>query len=291
MAAMAAIGYQAGDAPAIERAAQRAEQLAAKHRGIGLQALAVQTSGTAQLARREREAVATLRRALRLWTEMDAPYEAAEARLLLAAALRNAGDARGAEREVDAARVGFEKLGAKMPQEPAAPEAVARRTFFFSDVVGSTQLVEAIGDQAWSELLRWLDGSLRSCFASHSGEEVDHAGDGFFVAFPDSRSAIDCAISIQRNLADHRREHGFAPRLRIGVHATDASYSGGRYRGRGVHEASRIAALAGPDEILASRESVPPGVDYRDSREVSVKGIARPLEIVRVDWRPPSSRP
>ncbi|MDQ6793456.1 MAG: adenylate/guanylate cyclase domain-containing protein [Chloroflexota bacterium] len=155
---------------------------------------------------------------------------------------------------------------------------------FFSDIVGSTQLVEAIGDEAWTDVVAWLDGAMRECFAHHGGEEVDHAGDGFFVAFGDSASAIECAISIQRRLADHRRQHGFAPRVRMGVHTTSASQAGGRYRGRGVHEASRIAALAGPDQIVASRATVPAGVSVSEPREVTVKGISKPLEVVRIDW-------
>ena len=293
LAALAMIGYQAGDVAAIQRVAPRAEELAAVHRGAGLQALALQVRGTAQLALRDPQALKTLRHAVRLWNEIDAPFEVAELRVLLAAALRFAGDDHGARREIEASRAAFESLGALLDAERVAgmletsghSSPVARRTFFFSDVVGSTQLVEAIGDQAWSALVAWLDGSLRSCFESHGGEEVDHAGDGFFVAFPDSKSAVECAISIQRNLADHRRDHGFAPRLRIGLHAADASSSAGRYRGKGVHEASRIGALAGPDEILASRESVPAGFEVSEQREVTVKGLSRPLEIVRVEWR------
>lgn len=57
------------------------------------------------------------------------------------------------------------------------------RTFMFTDIVKSTTLVEAIGDDAWEDLLRWHDVTLRSLFAGHGGEEIDHAGDGFFVAF------------------------------------------------------------------------------------------------------------
>jgi class 3 adenylate cyclase len=51
-----------------------------------------------------------------------------------------------------------------------------------------------------------------------------------------------------------------------------------------VHEASRIAALAGPDEILASRVTVPAGFPVSEPREVAVKGISKPVEVVRVDW-------
>jgi class 3 adenylate cyclase len=259
--------------------------------------LALQARGNAQLGRGDPAAQKTLRQTLRLWQEIDAPYEAALVRLLLARALRQSGDEAGAIREGQAALAVFERLGAgpdaahaklwleePAPLQSSAPE-VAQRTLFFSDIVGSTQLVEAIGDQSWTQLVAWLDGSMRECFKSHRGEEVDHAGDGFFVAFPDSKSALDCAISIQRDLADHRRKHGFAPRVRIGIHATSASHAGGRYRGRGVHEASRIAALAGPDEIVASRATVPPTFRVSEAREATVKGISKPLEVVTIDWR------
>jgi class 3 adenylate cyclase len=279
-----------------ERAAQQVEALAAGQSGPGLQVLGLQARGSVQLAGGDPEAQKTLRQTLRLWQNIDAPYEAALVRLLLARALRQSGDEAGARREGEAALGVFERLGAgpdaararRWLEEPSVPEsapAVAQRTLFFSDIVDSTKLVEAIGDQAWTELVSWLDGSLRQCFADHGGEEVDHAGDGFFVAFADSTSALQCAVSIQRKLADHRRAHGFAPRLRIGIHATSASQTAGRYRGRGVHEASRIASLAGPDEIVASRETVPSGFAASAPLEVSVKGISKPLEVVRIDWK------
>lgn len=285
------IACELGELDIAEQAVQRAESLAEGQPGGGLRALAAQARGCMQLARNDPEAHRTIRRALRLWQEIDAPYEVAQARLLLSRALRKVGDEVGARREIDAAVAGFDRLGAQADASLAkqmlgggSPATVARRTFLFSDVVGSTELVQAIGDRAWHDLLIWLDGSLRSCFQSHTGEEVDHAGDGFFVAFPDARSALDCAISIQRKLADHRREHGFAPRIRIGVHATSARQSAGRYRGRGVHEASRIASLAEADEIVASAESVPPGFAMSEPREVMVKGIGKPLQVVTVGW-------
>jgi class 3 adenylate cyclase len=52
-----------------------------------------------------------------------------------------------------------------------------------------------------------------------------------------------------------------------------------------VHEASRIAALAGPDEIVASRASVPDGFSASEPRETTVKGISNPIEVVTIDWR------
>jgi class 3 adenylate cyclase len=298
LVALAGIAYELGMLDVVERAAQQTEKMATGQNGLGLKVLGLQALGTLQLARGDADAHKTLRRALRLWQDIDAPYEAAIVRLLLARALRQNGDEAGAGRECEAAVAAFDKLGAMPDAErarrlaldttPSSPtpsaSRTAQRTLFFSDIVGSTQLVEAIGDEAWTGLVAWLDGAMRECFAQHGGEEVDHAGDGFFVAFADPASAIECAIGIQRKLADHRREHGFAPRVRIGVHATSASQAGGRYRGRGVHEASRIASLAGPDEIVASRSTVPPTFHTSEPREAAVKGISKPLELVTIDW-------
>lgn len=296
LAAEVEIACDLGQLDVAERAAERVGSLAEGQRGLGLLVLGVQARGTVQLAQGDVEAHMTLRRALRLWQDINAPYEAALARLLFARALRRTGDEAGARRECGAALAAFERLGARPdaerarrlasePRTSAEPVTrTAQRTLFFSDIVGSTPLVEAIGDEAWTHLVAWLDSAMRKCFADHGGEEVDHAGDGFFVAFPDSTSALQCAVSIQRKLADHRREHGFAPRVRIGVHATSVGQGGGRYRGRGVHEASRIASLAGPDEIVASRQTAPAGFSLSEPREVTVKGIAKPLEVVTVDW-------
>ncbi|HEV2035359.1 MAG TPA: adenylate/guanylate cyclase domain-containing protein [Candidatus Dormibacteraeota bacterium] len=295
LAAVVDIACALGDIKRAEEAVQRVESMAQGQRGLGLQVLALQARGTVEVAKGNPDAHTILSRAMRMWQEIDAPYEMAMVRLLLARALRQTGDAAGALRECEAALATFERLGAQrdatrareLASAPATPtKTMATRTLLFSDIVGSTQLVEAMGDDAWADLVVWLDAAMRECFAGHGGEEVDHAGDGFFVAFPDPTAALDCAVQIQRRLADHRRQHGFAPRLRMGIHATSASHSSGRYRGRGVHEASRIASLAGPDEIIASRASVPPEFSVTDPKTVTVKGISRPLEVVTVDWKP-----
>jgi len=168
---------------------------------------------------------------------------------------------------------------------PATPRRVMK-TFVFTDIVSSTQLVEAIGDEAWEVLLRWHDETLRSLFATHDGEVIDSAGDGFFVGFDSPDSALACAVAIQRRLAEHRKASGFAPQLRIGVHASEATQTSRAFRGKGVHEAARIAALAGAAEILASKATAA-GTKYRagDPRPVNLKGIAEPVEVVSIDWR------
>ena len=160
------------------------------------------------------------------------------------------------------------------------------KTFMFTDIVGSTNLVEVMGDEAWETLLRWHDQTLRGLFVAHQGEEVVATGDGFFVGFDSPDAAVTCAVAIQRTLAEHRVKHGFAPQVRIGLHASDATQVGTNFRGKGVHEAARIAALAGGGEILASTDTVAgTRFSFGGARHETLKGITEPVEVVTVEWR------
>ncbi len=161
-----------------------------------------------------------------------------------------------------------------------------QKTFMFTDIVKSTNLVEALGDEAWQGVLRWHDETLRSQFGAHHGEEVAATGDGFFVAFESPDEALACAVAIQRQLADHRITAGFAPPVRIGVHAAGATQIGRNFSGKGVHEASRIAGLAQGGEILASRETASGGrFPVSEPRTVDIRGMTESIEVVSVEWR------
>jgi class 3 adenylate cyclase len=166
-----------------------------------------------------------------------------------------------------------------------APNRRVLKTFMFTDVVGSTNLVEALGDEAWDTLLRWHDTTLREVFTAHEGREISTTGDGFFVSFDSPEAAVAAAIAIQRRLAEHRQKAGFAPQVRIGLHASDAQQVGDNFRGKGVHEASRIAGLATAGQIIASLSTV--GESYRSAgvRSELLKGLSEPMEVVTIDWR------
>ncbi len=167
-----------------------------------------------------------------------------------------------------------------------SPTQRVQRTFMFTDIAGSTNLLEAMGDEAWQSLLSWHDKTLRSLFGANRGEEVVATGDGFFVAFASPDDALACAVAIQRDLAAHRASAGFAPQVRIGVHASDATKVGRNFTGKGVHEAARIGGLAEGGEIVASADTAAGGqFATRDARTVTVKGISDPIEVVTVDWR------
>jgi class 3 adenylate cyclase len=296
------VALAAADGERAAEAAGELERIATRYGTEAFQASARSARAKVALAGGDvPDAVRTAREALQLWQAAEAPYEAARARLLLADAHAAAGHIEDAALELGAAAATFDRLGAQRDLRTArdrlariassADSAASRRaahTFMFTDIVRSTNLVEAIGDDAWADLVAWHDKTLRSLFAAHGGEEIDHAGDGFFVAFAMPESALDCAVAIQRSLAAHRREHGFAPQVRIGLHATEATAHGAGYKGRGVHEAARISAVAEGSEIVASRATVAGnGSAYpiSEPRRIELKGIEAPVELVSVDWR------
>jgi class 3 adenylate cyclase len=241
--------------------------------------------------------IAELRKAVRQWTEADLPFETAQARRCLALAHRSDGDEGSAVLELRAAHAIFEQLGATLEAErcfemiQAGENKAGRRvarTFMFTDIVGSTNLLETIGDEAWEDVVRWHDDTLRAAIESKRGEIVHTTGDGFFATFADANTAASCAVVIQRLLAEHRHQHGFAPQVRIGLHAAEATIMADDYAGLGVHEAARVGALGVGGEIVVTCETVegePIPYVLTDERAVPLKGIARPVRVASIDWR------
>jgi class 3 adenylate cyclase len=296
------IALAGGDLETAGAAVAELESIAADYKRPVFEAGALTGRGELLLGEdRPAEASPLLGRSWRLWQQSDLPYESARARLHYAEALAAEGDPESARRDFRAARGAFERLGATLDVQRVdallgddtasstrASERVAK-TFMFTDIVTSTDLIGLIGDDAWSELLRWHDRALRSAFAQHRGEEVNSTGDGFFVAFERASDALECAVDIQRRLAKHRREHGFAPKVRIGIHTAAATRAGRDYQGRGVHVAARIGAAADGEEILVSGaaqggiSSVRFGLS--EPRQLTLKGVDEPVEVRSVDWR------
>ena len=298
------IGLAAGDLESARETVNELEAIAAKAGG-GLALGASAHCARGALALFEADLVSadrSLRAGWQLWQDLEAPYEAARARVLMAASCRAQGDEPGARLELQAARTAFERLGARRDARivtqllggagevgvgPATAERVTT-TFLFTDIVKSTNLVEAIGDEAWQELMRWHDHTLRSLIAEHVGEEIRHAGDGLVASFRDPTKAVECAVAILRRLAQHRQAHGFALQLRVGVHTTAVNRRGLDYAGKGIHEAARIGALAEGGEILASAGTLAHTTgQFRGSepRAVTLKGISEPVQVMSIDWR------
>ena len=280
-----------GDEQAAAESVVELEELARRFGTAGPAAAAAVARGQVALHRGDtKEAIAALREGVRTWSEVDAPYEAAQARVLLARALTADGDDAGARLELKAAARLVDEFGVAVDLDiaPARPEGARTiRTFLFSDIVDSTRLSEAMGDAAWEPLLRWHDRTLRAEFERWNGEEIKHGGDGFFVAFGQADDGIACAAAIQRALARHRAEHGFAPSIRIGLHAGEATSRDGDYFGSAVTRAARISAAAGAGEVLASADLVAGcrhAVPLSGERTLELKGIAEPVVAVLVTW-------
>jgi class 3 adenylate cyclase len=295
------IALMCGDIDEARTAVEELNTIAGSYSAPAMQAAA--EAANAELARATgtlEVAVTAAKRSAKLWKQADIAYEASRMGVFLAECYAAEGDREGAELELRSAISVFEKLGAgpdalaasdklRGLANAAAPEGRrVAKTFMFTDIVKSTNLLEAIGDEAWTDLIRWHDEALRTLFAAHAAEEVDHTGDGFFVAFESADAAVGCAIGIQRALAEHRRAHGFAPQVRIGLHAAEVTGVDKNYRGKGVHEAARIGALAEGSEILASAataEALATPVKMSESRAAMLKGVAEPVQVVAVLWR------
>ena len=200
------IGIAAGDLDSVAEQVAKLEQIAGSFRTTAVTATAEYARGLLLLAQGDTAtALARQRHALELWHEMGAPYEIARARTALGEALRADGDEGTARLEFESAKTAFERLGAlpdakHVGQLLGDDQAIAaragervQRTFVFTDIVGSTPLVEALGDDAWEELIHWHDQTLRTIFSRYGGTEVSQTGDGFFVAFEDASAAIEAA--------------------------------------------------------------------------------------------------
>jgi class 3 adenylate cyclase len=244
------------------------------------------------------EAASELLAGVQEWTVVDAPFEGAQARVLLANAHAAEGDLAGARLEMETAAGIFKRLGARTAAMEASRQleglskdhaagALGHRAYLFTDIVKSTDLIALIGDDAWSELVSWHDRTMRELFREHKALDIETRGDGFFAVFDGVAAAAGCAIAIQRALSDHRRRHGFAPRVRIGLHAGVSHRVEDGYHGAGVHVAARIAALAEGDQILASTSSIDsvPDLELADRHEVTLKGIREPVEVGAIVWR------
>jgi class 3 adenylate cyclase/tetratricopeptide (TPR) repeat protein len=304
--AMVEIAVAAGDLAAADGAAEELADLAGRVDAPIIRARAATARAAVQIAHGDAAgAVASARRAAALWRDLDAPWDAARSRVLLGEALAADGATDPAALELQAARAVFERLDAvldlrrvdallaKLGRDVAptiaagGPERVLR-TFVFTDIVDSTKLAAAVGDEAWDRALRWHDRTLRAVTAEHGGEEVKRTGDGFFLAFDDADRAIEWALTVQRRLAEPPPDLGVAIAIRIGMHQAEANRSGLDYVGGGVNIAARITREAGGAEILVShatldgtrRQFAVSGVG-----RVTLRGVPEPVEVAAVDWR------
>jgi DNA-binding NarL/FixJ family response regulator/class 3 adenylate cyclase len=127
-------------------------------------------------------------------------------------------------------------------------------TLVFTDVEGSTQLVQQLGD-GYAQVLADHRRLLRDAVASGEGHVVDHRGDEFFVAFGDARRAADSIVALQRAFADHDWPQGIELRVRVGMHTGEPAIREETYFGLDVHRAARICQAGSGGQVLVSQRT------------------------------------
>jgi DNA-binding NarL/FixJ family response regulator/class 3 adenylate cyclase len=159
-----------------------------------------------------------------------------------------------------------------------------RRTFLFTDIEGSTPLLEEHGEvytTAQSEHRRLL----RKICAGRSGDEVGTAGDGYFAAFATAADAVAAAIECQQALRAHVWPAGCELRVRMGLHTGEATSEGGDYAGLAVHTAARVSAAAHGGQILLSEvtaQEVGGTVALQDLGRHRLRGVSEPVGLHQV---------
>jgi adenylate cyclase len=159
----------------------------------------------------------------------------------------------------------------------------------FSDIEGSTELNERLGDKEWVRLLARHDAAVRSAITRYDGHVIKTQGDGFMAAFGSSEAAVRSAIAVQQAFERGARKGRASVLIRIGIHYGDVVHRDNDIFGRNVAQAARVAALADGGEILVSRavaDSVSgcDGIAFSEPREVQLKGLAGGHEVAAVEW-------
>ena len=150
-------------------------------------------------------------------------------------------------------------------------------TVLFTDIADSTEKVASLGDRRWRELLEQHHDLVRRELRRHRGQEVDTAGDGFLATFDGPARAVECAIAVR----DALRHLGIE--IRAGLHTGECEVIAGKVGGLAVHIGARVAASAGPGEVLASSTvkdlTVGSGIKFVDRGPHELKGIPEPWRL------------
>jgi predicted ATPase/class 3 adenylate cyclase len=180
------------------------------------------------------------------------------------------------------------------PTSPAASPGVVTgpggtRTFLFSDIEGSTRLLDELGGAAYKAVLERHAALLRAAFAAHGGQEEGTEGDSFFVVFESATEAVLAAVDAQRALATESWPDGVDVRVRMGLHAGEAASSAAGLVGLDINRAARIAAAAHGGQVVVSdtvrsltAADLAPAVTLRGLGNHRLKDLREPQPLAQV---------
>lgn len=179
----------------------------------------------------------------------------------------------------------LQSIGADSEAWTLAGQVSGTSTLLFTDIVESTALSQAMGDAAWSHLIRDHLETVRRVVESEGGSVVKTLGDGGMYAFASGSSALNAAVKTQRRLAD---ASGQGIQVRIGVHTGDVVESDGDFVGLTVSKAARVAAAAEGGQILVSGTTQGlvsgSGFDFGSPITVELKGLPGAHELFPLNW-------
>jgi predicted ATPase/class 3 adenylate cyclase len=189
---------------------------------------------------------------------------------------------------------------APRPTARTAPLPTGAVTFLFTDVEGSTRLLQELGDR-YAAARDEHAAIVRQAIEAGGGVEVSTEGDSFFVAFASPLAAVRAVVAAQRGLAAHDWPPGRPVRVRMGLHTGEGVLGGDNYVGIDVNRAARIAAAGHGGQVLVSdatralvEHALPEGTSFRDLGAHRLKDIALPehlhdlvVEGLRADFPPP----
>jgi len=162
-------------------------------------------------------------------------------------------------------------------------------TFFFTDIEGSTRLLQAIGGR-WQGVVEDHNRILRGAIRAAGGLDLRTEGDAFFAVFRSAPAAVTAAAEAQRALASHPWPPDATVRVRMGMHTGEGTIGGDDYVGLDVHRAARIAATGHGGQVLLSsttaqlvRHGLGDGLALRDLGPHRLKDLARPERIFQLD--------
>ncbi len=172
-------------------------------------------------------------------------------------------------------------------------------TFVFTDIEGSTRLLQELGDEAYGRVSGDHRRLVREAFGAHGGTEIDTQGDAFFFSFPRARDAVAAAVDAQRALRDHEWPDGRAVSVRMGLHTGEPHVGEEGYLGLDVVRAARISAAGHGGQILISETTrallgnqLPEGVAVHDLGEQHLKDVQHEhIYELTVDGRAVSAKP
>ena len=151
-------------------------------------------------------------------------------------------------------------------------------TFLFTDIEGSTKLLDELGDEAYSQVLSEHHRACREAWEAHGGVEVDTAGDAFFVAFSRPSAALAAAAAAQEALASGPLS------VRMGMHTGEVLLADTGYVGMELHRAARIAAAGHGGQVLvsASTAALTGSEGLRDLGEHRFKDLSAPERVYQL---------